>query len=121
MLREQVLCTEVLNSYYLNFFFQFGDVDSMCGDLEQLEVDSSLHSRTAGVPDNMIPEKATDVYKNYRFHHKYVELPVLEAHENVSLHESSRMYLKLAVVVHFLNLITFLYINVYYHFSILLD
>lgn len=65
-------------------FWQSDLVESVSGELDRLEMDSTLHGGSAAVADELIPENATDVYKNYKFRHNYTQLPVLEAHDTVS-------------------------------------
>ncbi|XP_059163764.1 ATP-dependent RNA helicase TDRD9-like isoform X2 [Physella acuta] len=54
--------------------------DSLANELEALELDSTACS---GLPSDHIPEGATDVYNNYSFQQKYVELPVLSSKEEI--------------------------------------
>ncbi|CAG5132524.1 unnamed protein product, partial [Candidula unifasciata] len=56
-------------------------VESVSGELERLEMDSTLHGGSTALVEELVPENATDVYKNYQFRHNYAQLPVLEAHD----------------------------------------
>ena len=55
----------------------------MSGQLEGLELDSTVQGGSVAMPEDLIPEGATDVYKNYKFQHKYSKLPILEARDEV--------------------------------------
>ncbi|RUS84472.1 hypothetical protein EGW08_007768 [Elysia chlorotica] len=56
---------------------------SVSGQLEALELDSTVLGSSVAMPEDLIPEGATDVYKNYRFLHQYAKLPILEARDEI--------------------------------------
>ncbi|GFO22452.1 ATP-dependent RNA helicase dhx29 [Plakobranchus ocellatus] len=57
--------------------------NSMSGQLENLELDSTIQGGSVAMPEDLIPEGATDVYKNYKFLHKYAKLPILDARDEI--------------------------------------
>ncbi|KAI8787906.1 ATP-dependent RNA helicase TDRD9 [Biomphalaria glabrata] len=60
-----------------------GDNESVVNDLDALELNSTVPGRSIAVPEDLIPEKATDVYFNYNLQHSYGDLPVLNAREEI--------------------------------------
>lgn len=56
---------------------------SVTDQLEGLELDSTVQGSSVAMPEDLIPEGATDVYKNYKFLHKYAQLPILEARDEI--------------------------------------
>ncbi|KAL5008137.1 hypothetical protein ScPMuIL_013718 [Solemya velum] len=62
-------------------FLEDGSVASFAGTMEQLELDSVSGSV---VPDELVPENATDVYNNYPFGHQYDNgLPITKFQEEI--------------------------------------
>ncbi|KAH9490788.1 ATP-dependent RNA helicase tdrd9 [Bulinus truncatus] len=59
------------------------DKESVINDLEALELNTTIHSRSIAMPEDLIPEKATDVYVNYNLEHNYDNLPVLIFKEEI--------------------------------------
>ena len=59
--------------------------NSVAGQLDGLELDTTVASGSVAVPDDLIPEGATDVYGHYSFKKQTQNLPVFEKRETVSV------------------------------------
>lgn len=58
-------------------------LESMVNELEALEIDSTIIGGSVATPEDLIPEGATNVYRNYKLKHKYLELPVLSVRDKM--------------------------------------
>ncbi|CAL1534991.1 unnamed protein product [Lymnaea stagnalis] len=58
-------------------------LETITNEFDALEVDSTIMGGSVAPPEDLIPEGATNVYRNYKLQHKYIDLPVLSVRDKI--------------------------------------